>query len=188
MLERRMLRALKCDGTLLQEVAFDPETATRQAAVIVVLLSVVYTVLTTAAALLGQLLDGQRPALKGWFALLLLVLPVWWFCASAALCFFGTLLLGGQGGFGTVARALAFACLPLSIAGPLWLIPGVGALASQALVLVLLTIVAERSMLLPRWKAVAAAVGAYLSLLPGYVVVGLTVVLVHQAFFHEGGL
>lgn len=153
---QRMIRALKLDATVFEEVEHD-ETATGQALAVVLI-----------AALLGSIWGLLQGGLLGILGMLLIAL-IGWVAWSVLIYFIGTTLFGGTATLGEVLRALGFAYTPMSLA----IVPYLGWVVGFVMTTINFVLATRQSLDTTTGKAVGIVLVSSL----GYIVIAVVMIV-----------
>jgi hypothetical protein len=154
----RMIRALKLDASVFEEVEHD-QTAMGQAALVVVLVSLIGSFGGLFKAGVLAMIAGLIMALVGWI--------VW----SSVTWLVGTMVFGGKAQLGEMLRALGFAYTP----GVFNIIPFIGWLIALAWTIATFIVAVRQALDFTTGKAVATVVISFIAYV--VVMVILTIVL-----------
>lgn len=156
----RMIRALKLDASVFEEVEHD-QTAMGQAALVVVLVSLIGSLGGLMKAGVMAMIAGLIMALVGW---------VVWSCVT---WFVGTTLFGGKAQLGEMLRALGFAYTP----GVFNIIPFVGWLIAFAWTIATFVIAVRQALDFTTGKAVATVAISFVVNVVVLVILGIVLAM-----------
>ena len=157
MMLQRMIRALKLDASVFEEVEHD-RTATGQALGVVLIASVLASIWTLfGEGGLSGLLGALVGAVFGWL--------IW----SVVTWLVGTTLFGGRADLGEMLRALGFAYTPVALG----IVPILGTLVGFVLTVVTFVLAVRQALDFTTGKAIGTVLIGFVVVLVFWVVVGV---------------